>query len=230
MTYGAYINESDSFGWVTPEVTPMMFYRKLSTSLTFGGATTILNIDLGVSKGEIIIPFIQFSTNQYAPYTALKPGSVNWTLEVKSGFSYTITLSVYIFKIVLPQPFPSSKYGIAIFNANGQCILTNESNPLRILEEITLRGVPGPNIPSETKTYQNRSVAVFPRATGNIVGSISNPPGPPILRPSFKSYVAGRSGGSTVVTPMGSDEAVGTPSSFYAPYVKTYVIDTSIYD
>lgn len=230
MTYGAFINDSGSFGWVTPEVTPMMFFRKTSVSLTFGGATISLTVDLGVSKNEIIIPFIQFSSSQYTPYTVLKSGAVNWELQVKSGFSFTVILSVYIFKVILPQPFPSSKYGIAIFNASGQCILTNESNPLRILEEITLRGVSGPNTSSESKSYQNRSVAVFPRATGNIIGSISDPPGPPILRPSFKSYVAVRSANDTLVTPMGSENAVGTPTSFYAPYVKTYVIDTSIYD
>lgn len=230
MKFGAYLGDSNALGWVTPDVTPMHFFRKMSSNISFGGSTTSIRVGLNVSSSELIIPFVQFSNPSYAPYSVMQAENGVWTILVQSGFSYSTTISVYIFKIVIPQPLPKSKYGIAIFDATGNCILTNESNPLRILEEITLRGVSGVGISAQTKTYQNKSIAVFPRGTGNVVGRINPPSGPPILRPSFKSYVALRSGSNTLLSPTGTDAAAGTPSSFYAPYVKTYVIDTSIYD
>lgn len=229
MTFGAYLADSNAFGWVTPDVTPMSFVRKITTNLSFGGSTTSLWVDLGVSASQVLLPFIQFSDSGYSPYVVLGIQNGRWALNIKSTFTFTVTLRVYLFSVVIPQPLPASGYGMAVFNSSGACILTNETNPLRILEEITLRGVSGIDQPAQSKTY-SRSIAVFPKGTGNIVLVITGPTGPPIFRPSFKSYIAVRSGSSTTVTPTGTDYAAGSPSAFYAPYIKTYVIDTSIYD
>lgn len=227
MTYGAYLSDSSAFGWVTPESTPMHFLKIVSREIDLSNGG--INIDLGEPVSNVIIPFIQMSTDPgSAVYFALVPDIGKWAIRVSTPLSAKFTLRVYVFKTVIPQPIP--KYGIAIFDSKGQCILTNETNPLRILEEITLKASGGPGAPAQTKTYSNKSIAVFPTSTGLVVGSITPPTGPPIYTQSNTSYYAVRQGANTFVSPSGNSATPGNINFWFNPAVKTYVIDTSFYD
>lgn len=224
--YGAFFGRTAGFGWMTPDSTPMHFAKRIELSVTVGSA--VQYIDTGISGRVAMIPFIQMHTDPgIAVYFDAQVKNGTWQICAASPLSGTFTARVYCFHTVIPQPLP--KYGCAIFNSAGQCILTNETNPLRILESITLRAATL-GVPAQTKTYAGRSIAVYPTSTGYTIGNIQNPPGPPLIVQSFHSYRAVRQGGGTLLAPGAPKSTPGNVNNWFSPLVQTYVIDTSFYD
>lgn len=120
MTWGALITDIYGNPWTTPDATPMSLVQKI-----------VLN---PASSGSYVLP-----VNSSAPFLVACQATANNVIFWinKSGANYTLsycvaasaaspgTVTIYIFGYVIPQPLP--KWGIAIWNAVGQCIITNET-------------------------------------------------------------------------------------------------------
>lgn len=231
MAYGAYFY-SGSMGWVTPDMTPMHFDKKIATTVTMQQGSTAAIVNTGVASSVIMIPFVQVegANSNVTIETVVRDGF--WQIEFGRGTGSTtlttFTARIYIFRTVVPQPLPD--WGVAIFNSSGQCILTNETNPLRITEGITLQKG-SLNVPAQTKTYNGKSMAVYPCSTGYTTGTIHpGGSGPPLIVQGWSAYCAQKNGNNTLVTPAYVKGTSGAINYYFSPAMTTYVIDTSFYD
>lgn len=228
--YGAYF-ASGSMGWVTPDTIPMHFIKKIQNVVSMGNGVTSALLDTGVSSSIAMIPFVQVEGDSATVSIEIEVRNGRWGVvfgrDSGSSAAISFTARVYVFYTQVPQPMP--KYGMAIFNASGQCILTNETNPLRIFDTVTLKSS-GLNVPAETKTYAGKSIAIYPQSTGYTVGNIQGPSGPPLIVQAFSSYCARKIGSNTLVTPAYRRGTSGSVNFWFTPSIPTYVIDTSYYD
>ncbi|MDM2956194.1 DUF6453 family protein [Citrobacter sp. CK206] len=231
MAYGAYFY-SGSLGWVTPDMTPMHFDKKITTTVMMESGAIGAWVSTGIASSVVMIPFVQVegANSNVTIETVVRNGV--WQIEFGRGSGTTpvatFTARIYIFRTVVPQPLPD--WGIAIFNSSGQCILTHETNPLRITESLILQKG-ALNVPAQTKTYQNKSMAVYPSSTGYTAGTInSGGSGPPLVVQAWSAYCAQKKGNDTLITPAYVKGTSGAINYYFSPSIMTYVIDTSFYD
>jgi len=133
--YGAILVDEYGIPFSTPDTTPMSLVSK--NMYNFGGSGGVINLAVSVSS-----PFVvAFKSDVTGVYGRLSNNSGVYTLTVGRLVGGSVgNVTVYIFGIVIPQPKPA--WGIAINDAQGQCILTNETkvmNPPIAVERRVIR-------------------------------------------------------------------------------------------
>lgn len=161
MSYGILLSTASGEVWVSPESTPLTLLAKKSATVQNSVATTVTQ---AFDPAEPLIPFV-FSTSQ---------GSIKMTM---SNGVCTVNLSnarlgeridVYFFSR-FPQPLPD--YGLAIWDAEGTCILTNESKTLADLVRVGGSGAASNN-GIGTNAWYSGKWACIPQYLGIAVGII----------------------------------------------------------
>lgn len=133
MAYGAYFVTSDGVEFVTPDTTSIALEKKLTAS----GSGQFVTVSTTVSTEDIILPFCVTTGGPAFFEYSISGSTLTISARQTVGLLTNITLEVYLFT-TKTQPLPA--YGMAIWDANGKCILTNET---RILTDLTQIGVPG---------------------------------------------------------------------------------------
>lgn len=162
--YGAILVDEFGIPFSTPDTTPMSLVSK--TVYNFGGSGGDINLAVSVSS-----PFVvAFKSDVTGVYGRLSNNSGTYTLTVgKLAGGSVGNVTVYIFGIVIPQPKPA--WGIAINNAQGQCILTNETKVMNPPVAVGTAGNPA-NLGYNIDTTLGGNFAVMPQMTGLMVGVI----------------------------------------------------------
>ncbi|GAB2953989.1 hypothetical protein [Hafnia psychrotolerans] len=160
--WGALFTDQYGNPWTTPDTTPMSLVQKIALTPSTGGEYTL-------------------PVNASSPYIIACHATVNnvifWLRKVDSTYtlSYAVsgvggnpgTVTIYIFGYVIPQPLP--KWGVAIWNAAGQCILTNET---KVMNPPTGYGTIGST--TDIGYLVDKTVtgkwAVMPRVMGVVTG------------------------------------------------------------
>lgn len=131
------------------------------------------SITLDSSTGNPHLYFIRFEQVDGWGYQCVYSG--NHTMIVGASRSGTVSGYIYVFGMQVQTP---PTWGIAIYNAAGECVLTNETRVLKGLDTATPTGSPG------TAVYLNEVVsgkkAIIPGKCGMMVyrgGGAGGPPG-----------------------------------------------------
>ncbi|QBQ80873.1 hypothetical protein MM01_00038 [Escherichia phage vB_EcoS_MM01] len=187
--YGAIIDVNGN-PFITPASTPFCLYRKYTFQSSGDSAAHSVTQYLPFNSSYPVSVFIKTS----APGQGVAVIAYNITEGPNAGTIYingtnyagqSFTLTAYVFAI-FPQNLPD--WGMAIWDAKGDLVLTNESKVLSDLFTVNGRGI---DIDS---TYQG-SVAVCPAALGALnVYQVQN--GQQIIR-SATAGVSCRYNGST---------------------------------
>ncbi len=162
--YGAILVDEYGIPFSTPDTTPMSLISK--NVYNFGGSGGVINLAVSVSS-----PFVvAFKSDVTGVYGRLDNNGGAYTLTVGRLAGGSVgNVTVYIFGIVIPQPKPA--WGIAINDAQGRCILTNET---KVMNPPIAVGTPGnpANLGYNVDTTLSGNYAVMPQMTGLMVGVI----------------------------------------------------------
>ena len=224
MSFGAYLTTADGGVFVTPESMPLSLIEKRTLAV---GAT---EVSVSYDSSRPIIPFI--THNRAAPVDNSASTAITATLSngVCKLSCYLMgvtggTMDVYFFS-VKPQIPPA--WGMAIWDANGVCILTNETKVLTDVEAI--RNPADENNSGTTLDITKAGRwAVMPRMVGYYVGVIGG--SQPIPFQSIQTSMAYYSGGNTRIKAVsGATPGGGMQNPGYINYRNRYLItDVSRY-
>lgn len=127
MSYGVLLTTDSGEVWVSPESSPLALVSKKVA--TYTGGTLVITQTFDADKP--MIPFARINSNGTAIiYTEMTPGTCS--VKLRNALSGT-QIEVYFFTIFTQQP---PDYGLAIWDENKKCILTNETRTLADLVKI----------------------------------------------------------------------------------------------
>ncbi|SEL41364.1 hypothetical protein SAMN04487787_110157 [Kosakonia sacchari] len=186
--YGALINVNGN-PFVTPNSTPFCLYRKVVVNSVANGTYHGASASIPVNASYPAIAFCKTSNTDQPTYvSAIRSGS---NVMVSSGNPYgqSHTLTAYIFAI-FPQTLP--EWGIAIWDAAGKLVLTNES---RVLSDLVTIGTPGNNGGINIDQTLSGSYAVCPGILGATLIQVMVQGQPQVI--AATAYTGCRFNGST---------------------------------
>ncbi|HFO5133946.1 TPA: hypothetical protein ACHJ26_004409, partial [Escherichia coli] len=146
-TFGAYLRLSNGNIFVTPEATPLCLYKRVT--LTSSDQT------VAVPSGKPVMVFVKSTTA--AAVLAYRNSSSTLLIGAGSGYAYIFS--------IFPPSLP--KWGMAIWNASGELVLTNES---RILTDLVTVGTAGSSGGIYIDQTLSGSYAICPQLLGALVG------------------------------------------------------------
>lgn len=209
MSYGALLTDQNGVPFYIDGTRPLTLVNKVVINFT-GSTGQVQSRDLYNNDGVPRFVFIQSNNSNVnsAEWLVLENGI--WKLYSTIG---TKTVTVYIFGYA-NQPLPASGWGIAIWDASGNCILTNES---KVLKNVTKLGdISNPNNSGYTiNTTLGGGWAVAPTFTG-ILTAVDNSSGQPrpIVIPFYSS--AYFDGANTVLNSHARYSTTGISSPSYS--------------
>ena len=208
--YGALISLPNGNPFITPDSTPMTLYRKVTVNSTFGGDFNRASASVTIDGQKGGIAFAR--TSAPAKISASKSGNT-FSVDASNYRGSAFVLEAYFFAI---YPLTLPAWGVAIWDAEGTLVLTNES---RVLSDLTTIGSPGAvsgglNI----DTYMAGKWAINPMGLGSVLlHAGSAPGGQPIIQSvdvgtgCFNEDAGTRIKGLTSTTASGS--SIGTTNS-----------------
>ena len=160
--WGALISDQYGNPWVTPDTTPMSLVQKIVLNPSAAGSYT-----LPVNSSSPFIIGCHATVGNVLFYIRKVDSTYTLNYKVAGTGGSPGTVTIYIFGYVIPQPLP--KWGVAIWNAAGQCILTNET---KVMNPPVGYGTIGST--TDIGYLVDKTVvgkwAVLPRVVGVVVG------------------------------------------------------------
>ncbi|MEX3021478.1 hypothetical protein AB4K05_17955 [Kluyvera sp. STS39-E] len=165
MSYGILLATSSGEVWVSPESIPLALLAK--KSVTISNPSAVTSVTQSYDVNQPIIPFV-YTTAEGALWANISNGVC--TVSLTHAVAGT-RMDVYFFSI-FPQPLP--EYGLAIWDANEVCILTNETKTLADLVKVGGSGTASDN-GINTNTLKAGKWGCIPEYLGIAVGVINDP-------------------------------------------------------
>ncbi|MDE9584626.1 hypothetical protein VC585_20680 [Citrobacter freundii] len=221
--YGALISLPNGNPFITPDSTPMTLYRKVTVNSTFGGNFNSASASVTIDGQKGGIAFAR--TSAPAKISASKSGNT-FSVDASNYRGSAFVLEAYFFAI---YPLTLPAWGVAIWDAEGTLVLTNES---RVLSDLTTIGSPGAvsgglNI----DTYMAGKWAVNPMGLGSVILHAGSAPGG---QPIFQSVDVGTGchddTGGTRIRGQSSTTASGSSIGSTNSGIVITAINTAAYD
>ncbi|MGA4522851.1 MULTISPECIES: hypothetical protein [Citrobacter freundii complex] len=221
--YGALISLPNGNPFITPDSTPMTLYRKVTVNSTFGGNFNSASASVTIDGQKGGIAFAR--TSAPAKISASKSGNT-FSVDASNYRGSAFVLEAYFFAI---YPLTLPAWGVAIWDAEGALVLTNES---RVLSDLTTIGSPGAvsgglNI----DTYMAGKWAVNPMGLGSVILHAGSAPGG---QPIFQSVDVGTGchddTGGTRIRGQSSTTASGSSIGSTNSGIVITAINTAAYD
>lgn len=194
MNWGALITADDGTAFITDESTPI----SLQGIYTASGSRTVTQ-SIPVNTDDVVLPFCLATGDAYFTY-GINGSILNVTAQTNDSNSSPFSFTCYVFT-TRAQPVPA--WGVAIWNKNGKCILTNETKVLTDVVNIGTKG--GSSSGMNLTSTKAGKWAIIPEAAGFYVGVIQQRP--------FQigvGFTARYNGSNTVITGiMGSTVPAG---------------------
>ena len=221
--YGTLISLPNGNPFITPDSTPMTLYRKVTVNSTFGGNFNSASASVTIDGQKGGIAFAR--TSAPAKISASKSGNT-FSVDASNYRGVAFVLEAYFFAI---YPLTLPAWGVAIWDAEGTLVLTNES---RVLSDLTTIGSPGAvsgglNI----DTYMAGKWAVNPMGLGSVILHAGSAPGG---QPIFQSVDVGTGchddTGGTRIRGQSSTTASGSSIGSTNSGIVITAINTAAYD
>ncbi|MBU4683253.1 hypothetical protein KC222_14665 [Cedecea davisae] len=159
MSWGMLLTTNDGNTFITDESTPISLLGRYSSS---GSRSVTINIT--VNTDDIVLPFCVSTGDTFFSYSLIG-SSLSVTASSNTSDEAVFTFTCYVFT-TREQPLP--RWGMAIWDKNGKCILTNET---RVLTDIVTIGTKGAS-PSGLTLSDTRpgKWAILPELSGFYIG------------------------------------------------------------
>lgn len=129
MAFGALLTDTQGVPFYIDGTRPLTLINKITINVPGSGGTTYTQ-DLYANDGAVRFVFMQSNSNNLAFAEWITLENNTWRFYGTVGVR-VVTLYVFGYS---NQPVPT--WGIAIWDAQGNCILTNESKPLRDVQQL----------------------------------------------------------------------------------------------
>ncbi|KKB87073.1 hypothetical protein [Citrobacter freundii] len=221
--YGALISLPNGNPFITPDSTPMTLYRKVTVNSTFGWNFNSASASVTIDGQKGGIAFAR--TSAPAKISASKSGNT-FSVDASNYRRSAFVLEAYFFAI---YPLTLPAWGVAIWDAEGTLVLTNES---RVLSDLTTIGSPGAvsgglNI----NKYMAGKWAVNPMGLGSVIlRAGSAPGGQPIIQPVDVGTGCFNEGAGTRIKGLSSTTASGSSVGTTNSGIVITAINTAAYD
>lgn len=221
--YGALILLPNGNPFITPDSTPMTLYRKVTVNSTlasdFNSATA--SVVINGQKGGIVFA----RTSAVAKISASKNGNT-FSVSASNYRGLSFVLEAYFFAI---YPLTLPAWGVAIWDAEGTLVLTNES---RVLSDLTTIGSPGAVTGGlNIDTYMSGRWAVNPMGLGSVLlHAGSAPGGQPIIQSVDVGTGCFNEGSGTRIKGLSSTTASGSSIGTTNSGIVITAINTAAYD
>lgn len=220
MTYGVLIASEDGTPYITEESTPISLQGKYS-----GSGNGSVTITANINTEDVTIPFCYATADAYFTY-GISGNVITVSARQTVGQSTNFTAFLYLFTTREQVP---PEWGVAIWDKNFKCILTNET---RVLTDVRTIGTKG-GADSGLNLNVNRvgKWAIVPDLAGYAVGVINTGQGPRPIQVQF-SFTASYNGSVTAIKPVMNEAAPsGTGNiSYIDSKCIIRAIDASRYD
>ncbi|RKE90602.1 hypothetical protein [Xenorhabdus ehlersii] len=216
MDWGAFLTTNEGVPW-TPKTTPLSFVRKISVTV----GRWYEHIDTHINTTQPCMAFMCVHTDSAwnAPYGELSSENSRWNIELSAPDARTPVLcDIYLFTLVYPQPVPD--WGIAVWDENGKCVLTSDTNPLAIAGEYNTK---------QQMTLRGKR-ALLMQTTGWVSSTIDIPEDLPQLQYRDTSFSAFFNGQSTQFIPAAVSGATSLIVEVRVEDLTSPYIDCALYD
>lgn len=223
MSYGALLNLNNGNPFVTPNSTPFVLYKKVSISSSANGVFQSASTNIPISSSYPAIAFLKTTYTAQPTTVGSRRNGDNIVVSSSNPFGQSHTLTAYVFAR-FPQPLP--KYGMAIWDEGGTCILTNES---KVLTDLVTIGTPGVNGGINIDETLSGSYAVSPGILGSTLIRFFVQGQPQVI--SITAYTGARFNGSTTrISAASGNNATGSVVGYTNNGNAITAIKTDIYD
>lgn len=221
--YGVLLALPNGNPFVTPDSTPLTLYKKVSLNSRYSSGFNSAVIEENIANQKAGIVFAR--TSAAAEISSVKKGNL-FTVSASNYRRSAFTLEAYFFAIT-PQTLPS--HGIAIWDASGTLVLTNES---RVLTDLTTIGTPGAATGGiNIDVTMPGKWAVNPMGLGSVIIHAGSAPGG---QPIFQSVDVGTGchddTGGTRIRGQSSTTASGATIGSTNSGIVITAINTAAYD
>lgn len=182
--YGVLLANTSGEIWVSPSSIPLALFTKRTGALPSNQGGT-LTVSVSYDATKPIIPFV-YTTGECAISWSVSGGVCSVTFSRSASGNYEI----YFFTIFQQTP---PAFGIAIWDATGKCILTNET---RTLADMNKLGDPNSAASSGININQVLSGkwGCVPDSFGAVTGVINTGGQPQPFASEFKALAKGEGG------------------------------------
>jgi len=209
MAYGAMLTDQMGVPFYIDGTRPLTLISRITINVPGDNNGTVYSQALYNNDGAVRFTFMQSNNSSSISAEWLQLDNNVWTFYSTRS---TKTVTVFIFGYA-NQPLPASGWGIAIWDANGNCILTNES---KVLREVTPLGNVTDDNSSGYKlsTTLSGSWAIAPNYTGilNAVDNSTGQPRPVVLQFYASAY---NNGTSTLINSHSHGSTAGISNPTY---------------
>lgn len=221
--FGAMILMDNGNPFVTQQSTPFCLYGKYTFNSSANGSSQQVAQNIALNASYPVMVFIKTTnTAQPTPVMSYRNGG-NIYVGGVNPYNQSFTLTVYVFA-VFPQTLP--KWGLAIWDANGKLVLTNES---RVLSDLQTVGTPGANGGINIDQTLSGSWAVAPAQLGQTI-IVNNSTQPPTIY-TINAYSSCRfDGANTRINAGGTSTGTGAPGGGTNTGISLTAINTAAYD
>ncbi|MDU3815812.1 MAG: hypothetical protein E7G60_05515 [Pantoea sp.] len=157
--FGALITADDGTSFITDESTPI----SLQGVYTKEGSSKVTQT-ITVNSEDVVLPFCVSTWNTFFSYN-ITGQTLTVNAFATSGDSSVFSFTCYVFT-TRAQPIP--KWGVAIWDTKGKCILTNETKVLTDIITVGQRG--GANSGLNINQTLPGKIAILPDIAGFWVG------------------------------------------------------------
>lgn len=159
MTWGALIAADDGTQFITDDSTPISLQGIYS-----GSGSSYVTLTIPIKTEDVVLPFCLASGNIIFSYS-ISGTTLSVMARANSADTAQFTVTCYVFT-TREQLLPA--WGMAIWDRNGKCILTNET---KVLTDIVTIGVKGSASSGLNLTStRNGKWAILPELAGFYVG------------------------------------------------------------
>lgn len=221
--YGVSIDSLNGNPFVTPNSTPFCLYRKVVVNSTANGAYHSASSTIAINANYPVMAFVKTSNTAQPTTTGSIRSGGNVIVSSSNAYGQAHTMTAYIFAI-FPQTLP--KWGLAVWDAAGQLVLTNES---KVLSDLVTIGTPGNGGGINIDQTLTGSYAVSGGILGSTLVQNNNTQPPTII--NITAYPGCRYNGTTTrINAAPSTSASGSAAGGTNTGITLTAINTAAYD
>lgn len=167
-TWGAMLTDTSGVPFYIDDTLPLCLISKTTYSLNLNGGT-VVSQPVHPNDGAVRFIFVNSPDQNVYFWYAYDSTSGTWRVYASCQGASAFRLTVYIFGYQYQTP---PTWGVAIWDAQGRCVITNETKVLRGVNPIGTEGAE--NAGYNINTTLTGNIAVAPAMTGAVTGIIQS--------------------------------------------------------
>ncbi len=223
MAFGAMLSDTEGNPFYIDDTMPLCLISKQQLTLDTSGGTWS-SASIHANDGSIRFVFWDSPNSDTYAYYQLNKTTNTWQIAAASKTASVFTVNVYIFGYKYQTP---PKWGMAIWDANKNCIITNETKVLRGVTPVGTEGSESSGYNIDTNLVGRWAIA--PVLTGMVAGVINSG----VIRPWSATYYGSSyfNGSVTRIRSVPTDTASGGVQNitYYNTRTRIMAVDISRY-